>query len=110
MEEIMAKIVSIDGALSCYLVDREGEIIGYVGDDKLDKSLASAIIAGITKELSTQMGITDNFSITVLAKEKNLFVVARKNFILAVFADPNIDTGKIRFELRGCVKAISKEL
>jgi predicted regulator of Ras-like GTPase activity (Roadblock/LC7/MglB family) len=109
MEEAMGKIVSIDGVLSCYLVDRDGEIVGKVGNDKLDKSLVSAIIAGITKELSTQMNIADNFSITVMAKEKTLFVVTQKNFILAVFTDSNIDTGKIRFELRRCVKAISEE-
>ena len=109
MEEAMGKIVSIDGVLSCYLVDRDGEIVGTVGNDKLEKSLVSAIIAGITKELSTQMNIADNFSITVMAKEKTLFVVTQKNFILAVFTDSNIDTGKIRFELRRCVKAISEE-
>ena len=109
MEEAMGGIVSIDGVLSCYLVDRDGEIVGTVGNDKLEKSLVSAIIAGITKELSTQMNIADNFSITVMAKEKTLFVVTQKNFILAVFTDSNIDTGKIRFELRRCVKAISEE-
>ena len=110
MEEAMGKIVSIDGVLSCYLVDRDGEIVGKVGNDKLDESLVSAIIAGITKELSTQMDIADNFSITVMAKERTLFVVTQKNFILAVFTDPDIDTGKISFELRSCVKAISEEL
>jgi predicted regulator of Ras-like GTPase activity (Roadblock/LC7/MglB family) len=110
MEEAMGKIVSIDGVLSCYLVDREGEIVGRVGNDKLDKSLVSAIIAGITKELSTQMDIADNFSITVMSDKKTLFVITKKNFILAVFTDPNIDSGKIRFELRECVKAISEEL
>ena len=109
MEEAMGKIVSIDGVLSCYLVDRDGEIVGTVGNDKLEESLVSAIIAGIAKELSTQMNIADNFSITVMAKEKTLFVVTQKNFILAVFTNPNIDTGKIRFELRRCVKAISEE-
>jgi predicted regulator of Ras-like GTPase activity (Roadblock/LC7/MglB family) len=109
MEEAMGKIVSIDGVLSCYLVDRDGEIVGTVGNDKLEESLVSAIIAGIAKELSTQMNIADNFSITVMAKEKTLFVVTQKNFILAVFTDSNIDTGKIRFELRRCVKAISEE-
>lgn len=106
----MGKIVSIDGVLSCYLVDKEGEIVGQVGNDKLDKSLVSAVIAGITKELSTQMEISDNFSITVMAKEKILFVVTQRNFILAVFTEPDIDTGKIRFELRRCVKTISEEL
>jgi predicted regulator of Ras-like GTPase activity (Roadblock/LC7/MglB family) len=110
MEEIMGKVVSIDGVISCYLVDREGEIIGHVGGDKLDKSMTSAIVAAITKELSTQMSIADNFSVTVMAEKKNLFVVTQKNFILAVFTDSNIDTGKIRFELRRCVKAISEEL
>jgi predicted regulator of Ras-like GTPase activity (Roadblock/LC7/MglB family) len=110
MEEAMGKIVSIDGVLSCYLVDREGEIVEQVGNDKLDKSLASAMIAAITKELSTQMDIADNFSITVMAQKKNLFVVTQKNFILAVFTDPDIDTGKIRFELRRCAKSISEEL
>lgn len=106
----MGKIVSIDGVLSCYLVDKEGEIVGQVGNDKLDKSLVSAVIAAITKELSTQMDIADNFSITVMAEKKTLFVVTQKNFILAVFTDPDIDTGKIRFELRRSVKAISEEL
>jgi predicted regulator of Ras-like GTPase activity (Roadblock/LC7/MglB family) len=110
MEEIMGKIVSIDGVLSCYLVDKEGEIVGQLGKDKLDKSLVSAVIAAITKELSTQMDIADKFSITVMAKKKTLFVVTQKNFILAVFTDPDIDTGKIRFELRRCVKTISEEL
>lgn len=110
MEEIMGKVVSIDGVISCYLVDREGEIIGQMGSDKLDKSVASAIIAAITKELSTQINIADNFSITVMAEKRNLFVVTQKNFILAVFTDSNIDTGKIRFEIRRCVKAISEEL
>ncbi len=106
----MGKVVSIDGVISCYLVDREGEIIGQMGSDKLDKSVASAIIAAITKELSTQINIADNFSITVMAEKRNLFVVTQKNFILAVFTDSNIDTGKIRFEIRRCVKAISEEL
>ena len=110
MEEIMGKVVSIDGVMSCYLVDREGEIVGQVGDDKLDKSMASAVIAAVTKELSTQMSIADNFSITVMAQKKNLFIIAQKSFILAVFTNSNIDTGKIRFELRRCVKAISEEL
>jgi predicted regulator of Ras-like GTPase activity (Roadblock/LC7/MglB family) len=110
MEEIMKEVVLINGVISCYLVDREGEIIGHVGSDKLDKSMASAIVAAITKELSTQMSIADNFAVTVMAERKYLFVVAKKNFILAVFTDSDIDTGKIRFELRRCVKAISEAL
>jgi len=56
------------------------------------------------------MGITNNFSMAVMAKEKNLFLVTQRDFILGVFADPDIDTGKIRFELRRCVKAISEAL
>ncbi len=110
MKKIMDEIVSIDGVQSCYLVDREGEVVEYAGEDKLDKSLASALIAAITKELSAQMGITNNFSMAVMAKEKNLFLVTQRDFILGVFADPDIDTGKIRFELRRCVKAISEAL
>ena len=110
MKELMGKVISISGVLSCYLVDREGEIVESVGNDKLDKSLASAVIAAIAKELSTQMGVTENFSITIMAKKKNLFIVTQKDFILAVFTNTNIDTGKIRFELRDCVKAISEEL
>jgi predicted regulator of Ras-like GTPase activity (Roadblock/LC7/MglB family) len=110
MEEIMGKVVSIKGVIACYLVDREGEIIGQMGNDKLDKSMSAAVIASVTKELSTQMNILDNFSITVMARKKNLFIVAQKNFILAVFTNANIDTGKIRFELRRCVKAVSEEL
>ncbi len=110
MKKIMEGIGSMDGVLSCYLVDREGEIVEHIGSDKLDTSLAAAVIAAITKELSTQMGIEDRFSIIIMANEKNLFIVTQQNFILAVFADSNVDTGKIRFELRGCVKAISEEL
>jgi len=110
MKKIMEGIGSMDGVLSCYLVDREGEIVEQIGSDKLDTSLAAAVIAAITKELSTQMGIEDKFSIIVMANEKNLFIVTQQNFILAVFTDSNVDTGKIRFELRGCVKAISEEL
>ena len=56
------------------------------------------------------MSIRDDFSITVLAGNKNLFIVTKKNFILAVFTDPEIDTGKIKFELRKGAKAISEEL
>ncbi len=110
MKKMMEGIGSINGVLSCYLVDRDGEIVEDAGNDKLDKTLASAVIAAITKELSTQMGIENNFSIIVMAQKKNLFIVTQKNFILAVFTDPTIDTGKIRFELRECVKAISEEL
>ncbi len=110
MKKIMEGIVSIDGVLSCYLVDREGEIVEYAGEDKLDKSLVSALIAAIPKELSTQMGINNNFSINIMAKEKNLFLVTQRDFILGVFTGTDIDTGKIRFELRRCVKAISEEL
>lgn len=106
----MGKIVSIDGVIACYLVDKEGEIVNQVGNDKLDKTLASAMIAAITKELSTQMDIENNFSISVMADKRNLFIVTQKNFILAVFTGPDIDTGKIRFELRRCVKAVSEEL
>jgi len=110
MKKTMEGVRSIDGVLSCYLVDREGEIVEQVGNDELDKSLTSAVVAAITKELSTQMGIENNFSIVIMAQEKNLFIVTQKNFILAVFTEPNIDTGKIRFELRRCVKSISEEL
>ncbi|MBN1695558.1 roadblock/LC7 domain-containing protein [candidate division WOR-3 bacterium] len=110
MKKIMEEIASIDGVLSCYLVDREGEIVENAGDDKSDKSLVSALIAAITKELSTQMGINNNFSISVMAKEKNLFLVTQRDFILGIFTVTDIDTGKIRFELRRCVKAISEEL
>jgi predicted regulator of Ras-like GTPase activity (Roadblock/LC7/MglB family) len=110
MKKTMEGIVSIDGVLSCYLVDREGEIVECAGDDKLDRFLVSALIAAITKELSTQMGIKNNFSINIMAKEKNLFLVTQRDFILGVFTGTDIDTGKIRFELRRCVKAISKEL
>lgn len=110
MEEIMQKILSIDKVLSCYLVDKEGEIVKFLGEDELDRSLTSALIASISKELSTQMDIQDEFSITVLAEEKTLFIVTRRNFILAVFTGPEIDTGKIRFRLKKEVKAISEEL
>jgi predicted regulator of Ras-like GTPase activity (Roadblock/LC7/MglB family) len=110
MKETMEKIVTIDGVLSCYLVDREGEIVGSAGKNKLDKSLVSALIASMSKELTTQMDIQDNFSITILAAEKNLFIITHRNFILAVFTSPNIDTGKIRFELRKSVKEISEKL
>lgn len=110
MEEIMEKIVAIDGVLSCYLVDREGEIVGFAGKSKLDSSLVSAIIASMSKELTSQMDIRDNFSITILAAEKNLFIVTQKNFILAIFTSPNVDTGKIRFELRKSIKEISEKL
>jgi predicted regulator of Ras-like GTPase activity (Roadblock/LC7/MglB family) len=110
MEEIMKKIVAVDGVISCYLVDREGEIIGFAGKSKLDKSLASALIASMSKELTTQMDIKDNFSITILAAEKDLFIVTQKNFVFAVFTSPNIDTGKIRFELRKSIKEISEKL
>jgi predicted regulator of Ras-like GTPase activity (Roadblock/LC7/MglB family) len=73
MKKIMEGIVSIDGVLSCYLVDREGEIVENAGDDKLDKSLVSALIAAITKELSTQMGINNNFSISVISRYAERF-------------------------------------
>jgi len=110
MENLIKEIVAIDGILSCYLIDREGEIVEYVGEDELDESVISALIASISKELSTQMNIKNDFSITVLAGGKNLFIVTQKNFILAVFTDVKIDTGKIKFELRKGVKTISKEL
>jgi len=110
IKKIIQGIVSMDGILSCYLVDREGEIVEYVDENKLDESVASAIIAGISQELSTQMNIKDNFSIIIMAEENNLFIITQSNFILAVFTNPKIDTGKIRFELRKSVKAISEEL
>ncbi len=110
IKAIIQKIVSLDGILSCYIIDREGEIIEYVGKKKLDEFIVSAIIASISQELSTQMDIKNNFSITIMAEENNLFIVTHKDFVLAVFTDPKIDTGKIRFELRKGVKAISEEL
>ena len=110
MKEIMKKIVALEGILSCCLVDKEGEIIEYSGENKIDESLAAAMIASISRELSTQMAIPDNFSITVLAEERTLFIITHKNFILAVFTTPDIDTGKIRFELRKSVKDISQAL
>jgi predicted regulator of Ras-like GTPase activity (Roadblock/LC7/MglB family) len=110
MKEIMEKIVAIDGVISCYLVDREGEIVGSAGKNNLDKSLVAALIASMSKELTTQMDIHDNFSITILAAEKNLFIVTHGNFVLAVFTSPNIDTGKIRFDIRKSVKEISEKL
>ncbi len=110
MKKIIENILTTEGVVSCYLVDREGEIVEYVGKSKLDESVVSAVIASISKELSTQMNIKDNFSITILAEKQTLFVVTQKNFILAVFTDPKIDTGKVRFELRKAVKSISEEL
>jgi len=110
MENLIKEIVAIDGIFSCYVIDHEGEIVGYDGGSELDESVISATIASISKELSTQMSIRDDFSITVLAGNKNLFIVTKKNFILAVFTDTEIDTGKIKFELRKGAKAISEEL
>lgn len=110
MKEIIEKILTIEGVVSCYLVDKEGEIVEYVGKSNLDESLVSAVIASISKELSAQMNIKDNFSITILAEKQTLFVVTQESFILAVFTDPKIDTGKIRFEIRKAVKVISEEL
>jgi predicted regulator of Ras-like GTPase activity (Roadblock/LC7/MglB family) len=110
MESLIKEIVAIEGVFSCYLIDREGEIVGYGGKSELDESVVSAIIASVSKELSTQMNIKDDFSITILAVNKNLFIVTKKNFILAVFTDTKIDTGKIKLELLKGVKAISEEL
>jgi predicted regulator of Ras-like GTPase activity (Roadblock/LC7/MglB family) len=110
MESLIKEIVAIEGVFSCYLIDREGEIVGYGGKSKLDVSVVSAMIASISKELSTQMNIKDDFSITVLAGNQNLFIVTKKNFIMAVFSDTKIDTGKIKLELLKGAKAISEEL
>lgn len=110
MKDLIKDIINIDGVYSCYLIDREGEIIGYDGEGKLDESVVSATIASISKELSTQMNIKDDFSITILSEDENLFIVTKKNFILAIFTDTKIDTGKIKLELLKGVKAISEEL
>ncbi|MEO0292873.1 MAG: hypothetical protein ABIN61_01455 [candidate division WOR-3 bacterium] len=110
MKETLKKIATIEGVFSCFLVDKEGEVIDYYGNEGLDPSIVAAAVASVSVDLSTQMNIPEDFSITVLAEEKNLFIITQKNFILAVFTKPSVDTGKIRFEIKRGAKVISKEL
>lgn len=110
MREIIEDLISIDGVLGCYIIDREGSIVDYKGGKNTDENLISAMVAEISNELANQMKIPDNFTISAMANSGRIFMIAKKDFILALLTTTEVDTGEVRLKLRRCSKLIAESL
>lgn len=110
MREIIKDLISIKGVQGCYIVDREGSIVDFVGGENIDENLISAMVAEISNEIANQMKIPDNFTISALANNGSIFMIAKKDFILALLTTTDVDTGEVRLKLRRYSKLISESL
>jgi len=110
MKDIMKNLISSKGMLGCYVVDRDGAIVDFLGKKDIDEVLISAMAAEISNEIANQMRIPANFSISALAENGSVFMIAKKDFVLALLTEPDVDTGEVRLKLRRGSKSIAKLL
>lgn len=110
MEEILKNLISIDGVISCFVIDREGEIIDFDGEEEIDIDFFSALIADIANEVKYRMEIPHNFSLLVFGGERKIFFSASQNFILALLADKSADTGEVRLGMNRGTTSLTKIL
>ncbi len=110
MKKIMKELISSEGVIYCLVVDREGEIIDFLGKEEIDKTLVSALVAEVVSEIKKQINISEDFSITAMGEKGIIFFTARKDFILALLAGQEVDTGEIRLKLQQGARLISEML
>lgn len=110
MKEIMKDLIAPKGVLGCFIVDREGAIVDFLKKGEFDETLISVMVAEISNEIANQMKIPANFSIFVLAEKGNIFMIAKKDFLLTLLTEPDVDTEEVRLKLRRGSKSIAKLL
>jgi len=110
MKEILDDLISTKGVLGCYIVDKEGSIVDFKGAENIDENLISALVAEISNEIANQMNIPGNFSISALAGNGSIFMIAKKDFILTLLSTSDVDTGEVRLKLRRGAKLIAELL
>lgn len=110
IEKTVNDLAQIEGISGCYAVDREGEVIVFVGESNIDEKIIAARAAEIVKEIAVQMRIPEKFTIIADTSKSKLFITTKKDFILVIISEPEVDTGKMRIRLQAAVKSLVDSL